>query len=369
MLLFCFIGTESVSAKKQRNNESLNEQIKSKKSHIKKVEKEEGSILHVLNEIDKKLEKKNSELKIYEYNFNRTKIKIENIKKKIDAQEQKMNKRKSLLVKRLQAIHRYAQIGFLGCVLSANSLSELFQRYNMLKYIIEYDKNLILENKQAIKEIEKEKKELDKYRDRILYYQKEVVKQESELEIKQRERKKLLKSVRINKDKQKALLRDLEKAAKDLERKIREKKRRYKERTSPPPYKGKLLWPVKGEVIIGFGEQKDSQLGVKIQNKGIDIQSPYGEHVYAVTSGKILYADWFQGYGKMIIIDHGDDYCTIYAHLSKILVKKGDTVPLGHKIASVGDTCSIHGPELYFEIRYRGNPLNPLKWLSTKKGK
>ena len=162
----------------------------------------------------------------------------------------------------------------------------------------------------------------------------------------------------------------LEKAEQDIRKKILERKKRYKNNTPVPSYKGKLPWPVKGKVIIGFGEQKDSQLGASIQNKGIDIKSSFEESVYAVTSGKILYADWFQGYGKLILIDHGDEYCTIYAHLSEIFVKKGDIISTGHKIASVGDTCSIHGPELYFEIRHKGKPLNPMKWLrNTKKGK
>lgn len=359
-----------ISAKNKKNIVDLKKQIKRKKSDLKKAEKEERSILSVLNEIDKKIDKKNRELEVYKYNLKRTKKKIEKINKKIQNKEKEMQERKSLLVKRLQAIHRYAQVGLLGCLLSAESMGELFQRYSMLKYIVEYDKKLILKNRSAIKEIKKEKDELNQYSSRVEYYHGEVLKQQGGLKLKEREREKLLRSVRVDKDVQKALLRDLEKAEQDLKKKIFERKKRYKNKTPVPSYKGKLLWPVKGKVIVGFGEQKHSQLGASIQNKGIDIKSSFEENVYAVTSGKILYADWFQGYGKLILIDHGDEYCTIYAHLAEIFVKKGDIISAGHKIASVGDTCSIHGPELYFEIRHKGKPLNPLEWLrDTKKGK
>ena len=83
-------------------------------------------------------------------------------------------------------------------------------------------------------------------------------------------------------------------------------------------------------------------------------------------SGKILYAGWFLGYGKLVIIDHGKGYNTIYAHASEIFVREGQLVKAGDRIAAVGDTDSIRGTELYFEMRYKGRTHNTILWLDRK---
>ena len=88
-----------------------------------------------------------------------------------------------------------------------------------------------------------------------------------------------------------------------------------------------------------------------------------GEEVRAVERGKIVFADRFSGYGKMIIIDHGERFYTIYAHLSELFKKSGQGVQKGEPIALVGDSDSLRGARLYFEIRKDGKPLDPLAWL------
>ena len=82
--------------------------------------------------------------------------------------------------------------------------------------------------------------------------------------------------------------------------------------------------------------------------------------------GEVLYADWLKGYGNLIIINHGDNYYTLYAHMEEFFKKKGDVVEDHEVIATAGDTGSIRGPSLHFEVRHHGKPVDPLKWL--KKG-
>jgi septal ring factor EnvC (AmiA/AmiB activator) len=85
-----------------------------------------------------------------------------------------------------------------------------------------------------------------------------------------------------------------------------------------------------------------------------------------VAPGTILFADWFKGYGNMIILDHGGSYYTLYAHIEDAFKTKGDRVDRGEVIATVGDSASMTGPGLYFEVRHHGKPENPMLWL--KKG-
>ncbi len=123
--------------------------------------------------------------------------------------------------------------------------------------------------------------------------------------------------------------------------------------------KQSFIWPVDGEVVSFFGAVKD---GVK--NKGIDIKSDEGIPVKAARSGKVIFSDEkVKGLGKTIIVDHGDEFSTIYAHNSEILVKVGDIVDQGDIIAKVGSSGRVQSANLHFEIRKKHEPQNPFYFL------
>lgn len=120
-----------------------------------------------------------------------------------------------------------------------------------------------------------------------------------------------------------------------------------------------FAWPVKGKVLLNFGDQKGTT-----SNKGIDIQAKEGSIVLASRSGKVIFADEkVKGYGKTIILDHGDDLQTVYAHNSEISVKIGDEIKQLAPIAKVGSTGRAQTPYLHFEIRKRHRPQNPFYFL------
>ena len=86
----------------------------------------------------------------------------------------------------------------------------------------------------------------------------------------------------------------------------------------------------------------------------------------AVYAGHVVYTGWFKGYGNLIILDHGHEYYTLYAHVAEILVKEGDDVRQSQRIGTVGDTGSLAGARLYFEVRYQGKPQDPEHWLRQR---
>ena len=115
----------------------------------------------------------------------------------------------------------------------------------------------------------------------------------------------------------------------------------------------RLSWPAKGKVTAEFSES----------NKGIDIAGKVGEPVLAASDGKVVYAgNSLRGYGNLVIIKHDNTYLTAYAHNSKLLVKEGDTVRKGQKIAEMGDT-DTNSAKLHFELRVNGKPVNPTPYL------
>ena len=151
--------------------------------------------------------------------------------------------------------------------------------------------------------------------------------------------------------------------------------KRIVEENYPLPYpfiplyekKGALAWPVSGRIITPFGPQKHPRFNTITTNNGIEIAPKRaGASVLAVHAGRVVYADAFEGYGNLIIVDHGLTYYTLYGHCSEFQVAKGDPVRAGQTIALTGDSGSLKGECLYFEIRYKTKALDPLKWLKRR---
>lgn len=130
--------------------------------------------------------------------------------------------------------------------------------------------------------------------------------------------------------------------------------------------KGRLIPPVTGKIISRFGIRQSGDYKSFTFQSGIDIRGEQGEPVQSVFRGNVIFAEWLKGYGNMVIINHGENYYTLYAHLQEMFKKKGDTVDAGEVIATLGDTGSLKGVCLHFELRHHGKPVDPLKWL--KKG-
>jgi septal ring factor EnvC (AmiA/AmiB activator) len=125
--------------------------------------------------------------------------------------------------------------------------------------------------------------------------------------------------------------------------------------------RGKLAWPVSGRVIAHFGDTRAG--GIKWD--GLRIATERGSPVRAVSDGRVIYADWLAGLGLLAIVDHGSGYLSLYGHNERLLKGAGDRVAAGEPIAAAGDSGGEDSPELYFEIRRAGKPVDPRPWFAT----
>jgi murein DD-endopeptidase MepM/ murein hydrolase activator NlpD len=121
------------------------------------------------------------------------------------------------------------------------------------------------------------------------------------------------------------------------------------------------------QLSSGFGSRTDPLNGRKAVHRGLDFRASMKATVYATAPGKVTYAGWSGPFGRMVEIDHGHGIRTRYAHLKKILVKSGQTVANREKIGLVGSSGRSTGPHLHYEVRYKGVPLNPQKFLTAGK--
>ncbi len=130
---------------------------------------------------------------------------------------------------------------------------------------------------------------------------------------------------------------------------------------------GVLPLPTPGNIVDTFNSKNNSPSQTFLYNKGIVIQAPRGQAIRAIHEGRVVFSEWFKDYGKVMIIDHGDHYYSLMAHADRLLKKGGEYVGVGEEVGTVGNTGSLDGPKLYFELRHNGKPMNPLEWLAVHK--
>src|SRR5205809_355574 len=204
--------------------------------------------------------------------------------------------------------------------------------------------------------------------------------EQAEVDREAAKRRTLLARVRDERAYHERMVGELTEASRRLEAFISELQARQRKLARVPPSKGgveppgvgfgnlrgRLPWPAEGRIVTTFGAQVHPRFGTRTFRNGVDIEAAEGTDVAAVYAGHVIYTGWFKGYGNLIIVDHGHEYYTLYAHIAEIEAKEGEDVRQGQRIGTVGDTASLAGPRLYFEVRYQGKPQDPAEWLRQR---
>jgi murein hydrolase activator len=205
--------------------------------------------------------------------------------------------------------------------------------------------------------------------------------QRNYLEQKKADHRKMLKQISMQVDQGRReiakLKRDEERLArvvKEIARKLANKKRSQRLSNNSLPdassagkpfsaMKGRLRLPVRGELVNGFGSPRTDG---GVTWKGLFIKSPNGQEIKAVAAGRVVFADWLRGFGNLMIVDHGANYMSLYGNNEANRKKVGDAVRGGDTIATVGNSGGDSDSGLYFELRHRGKPFDPLTWVAIK---
>lgn len=354
--------------------EGLKKKIERERQGISQVQKKEGSVLQTLGKIEGDLDKKTKELK--EANARYGTVSSEMQKKQAEAESTKISiaQRQNLFRNRAVALYRWYRGGSPFILLNGElSLGTLLQRKHYLESTVAFDARLIQQLQEETQrqdviahELALKKKQLGSERQALADAQESVRKEAAK-------KKQLLASLRQEKESRIRVVKELELAALRLQKMMDEISRRAVSKPSDVPsgvglgaLRGRLDWPVKGALVSGFGKARHPEVAAEVFHNGIDIEAPVGEEVRAVEKGTVVFADHFSGYGKMVILDHGERYYTIYAHLSEILKRNGDAVKRGEILGRAGDSDSLTGARLYFEMRKDGRSIDPVPWFAKR---
>ncbi len=358
------------AAQKEAHSTDLDGRMKRVQENLVKIAREERAVMVEFDADEKALNQTQQQVRA-------AKAGLAKLKPQIAANQQQAVKLEAAIrsseiyaAKRLVALYKLSWVERIQLLATADSFIDFINRKAALEKILGQDEAL-LETLHA------QKTELQSLRTRLSASQaekrsleKRLKEQGRKLKARQQKRQNLLRRIRGRKSLELAAMDALTQAALELGTTLKRiseaapTEASGKEKRPFIDYKGLLRWPVKGKIIKFFGPYYDKKHAVTNFQSGIDIRAERGEPIRAVLDGHAIYARWFKGFGNMIIIDHGNRYHTVYAYLEEIFKAEGDRVAKDEVIATVGDSGSLMGPALHFEVRHHSEPMDPLPWIT-----
>ena len=368
VIILFFAGSLFLSPMDKGKLAVINKQINDIDNKLEKLKKEEGSLLNDIYKIELRCEKaiiENNGLKL-QLKDTKEKIKIRNREKQ--GLEAEIQKSKGNLKKIVRILYKIGGNTYLKLFVRIDTLSQLFENYQLFISLINYKSQEIDKIKKSLLRLKAVKEELQGEYDNLQKLQK--LKEQKIRDTRYLKKSRLGLINKINNDRKNYLqLRDeLQDEAARLNELITGKRvKRPMRSLDLSKIRGKLRWPLKGKIVSSFGKKKSTKFDTYIINNGIKIKPTASDKVKAVYEGEVVFADYYKGYGNLVIIQHSKTLYTLYGHCEKIFKKRGEQVNEGDVISIAGDTGSTHGKALYFEIRTQLTPQNPINWLSKRK--
>ncbi len=377
-------GPSSRLREKRQELSQVKRELSRERKQAQQEAQKERTLFDELDRIDRELQQKGRELKELQTRLKVSTERLQTTQHDIKLTRTRLNQIQDLFRRRMRAIYKQGRHGYVQALLSSEDLSGAERRIRYLGAIANQDQRMVAAYTTTLDTLGTQQATLEQSRAELTMSQKAITAKREEILGEQNTRRVLLAKVQEHKKGHLAAIRDLELAARELQGLISrlQQQRRPQIARGPRPapsrahgptdepdgsfasLKGRLPWPTAGVLTSTFGRQEHARYRTVTFNHGIEINAPEGQRIASVFDGVVLYTDWFKGYGRLIVLDHGEGYYTVYAHAAEILVKLGDHVTKGQTIGLVGTTGSVTGSQLYFEVRYRGGAQDPAAWLA-----
>ena len=347
----------------------LKRAIEERRTRVAAYEREEQGIFEAIDAVDSAARALTREVGRAEKAAREAGLKHAALERQRAALEAEVARTEHFLARRAVSLYKAGEAGPLALVFAPGTLRDRLTRIRTLQRLFDQDHALLDRARTERASLEQARlaaAAATAVRDAA---RAKLATRRGELERERRGKRELLAEVRRDRARERALLNELEAAARALEGTLAEISRTP---SAPAPdaalasfraQRGQLDPPVPGKLLRHFGKLIDAEYRTETFQKGVDFQVEPGEPVYAIAAGEVRFADWFRGYGRMLIVDHGDGFFTVTGHLDSIDVALGQRVAAGDRVGAAGETGSLSGPRLYFEIREGADALDPEEWL------
>ncbi len=357
----------SADAERQADLARLRSRIRSLGSQLEESGRRQATLAEELSRLELRLEIASQEKELLarlreDYGSRLEEITLE----RKSAEDAALRSRRALLA-RARLLHRFGRFGYLRVLLEARDVPAFVQSVARLDSLARRDARLLTEHRDAQTRLEAglaRERALKLETDRLYSDTRREEQRIASLKV---ERENLLERQRERTASQRREVAELSDKAARLEG-LLERLSRASEATIGPgggirPWKGVLDWPARGAVTETFGRHRHPKFDAWTLSNGISLAVPAGTPVRAVFAGKAVYAQWLAEYGNLVILDHGDGVFTLYAWLQAVSVRPGTYVPAGTTLGVAGTGPGREEAGLYFEVRDRQKPTDPVAWL------
>lgn len=357
-ILTIVAGASAQAAPSEKEQRKLAETLTTSKQKIVEAEAEKRRILGSLYSIQKKMKKISADKNHLTDELIQAQDGVKGVAKVIAGLESEIAKQKIQLRKRLRALYKMSGQGYLGILFSQTNATDLDETLRFLKIVTDNDYKLIRSYRDNVATYIVQRNKLKAQVERLVVIEKRIKKQEGLLAAQQESRSKIVSELDrqrlANLDKVKTLRRKAETTS-DTE---------MDELLKPSIYeqKGMLPSPVAAYVDREFGLITDEKYKLRYSHKGWTFEAGASSPVTAIFEGTVAKTSFVPGYGTTVVIDHGDHYYSVYAHVARLRAKQGDVIKKGQAFA---ETSPVSG--LYFEIRHFSEPENPARWIAAQR--
>lgn len=343
---------------KQEELARIQRRLDAERRRLDKTRHRERRLSNDVQRLDRRLEDTAARLARLSTDLQRTRLRAEAAAGALAGAEMALARRRTVLAGRLRDVNRYGRAGYLDVVLGASSFPEFVTRARLVTAVVRSDARLIQSYTEDRDQVARLRDDLTAQQQRLGALVRETEERRRQLSEQLEAKRAALDAIVRERAAAEQAVRDLEEDSAELEALIQ----RLQGGVGPQARwsLAAIVWPLRGRVTSRFGLRRHPIFRLRQFHQGVDISAAMGAPVRAAFDGMVLYAGWFGGYGKLVVIDHGDGFSTLYGHLSTIDIGPGQQVTRGQVIGRVGSTGYSTGPHLHFEIRHRGKPINPL---------
>jgi len=363
-------SSQNVSDFEQRLTR-INGQIKELKGRIEAEARKESSVLSSLARINLNKSLVERELAAQNVELERGRADLAKIQADIRVIRSDIARERESIERTLVTLYKFGRLDFFQFLLQARDIAAYASESKHLSLLARRQEDVVAGFLRSLDELRSAEASLESKQRDLAEMSRAANLKRQELETEARKNAALVQEIRKNKQTFKQTLDELADSAEELQKMMN--KIIGQEWVLPAAFvplyerRGKLAWPLEGRVITAFGFERHPDFQTMVMNKGVEISPAKDKSlILAVHTGKVVYADYFQGYGNLLIIDHGMTYYSLYGHCAEFLAAVGDMVRAGQPVAVVGDTGSLKGECLYFEIRHKTKALDPLQWLKRR---
>ena len=357
---------DSQIAAEEKKRTELSKQIQEYRRQIKEMGAKVEGLLTQVNTLQQDESVALQELTVLELQNQKIQENIEFLDSNIKDEQKKINALSKQMNERVLDMYKYGEAETMRMVFASRSVFEAVETAHLLSLVTQRDADILEQLYERVQNLDLSRLTLDD----------QQIKLKEQTEAVQLQRDKYKASIKNTNDFIKSIQRKkalAEKAALEAEQAQKQAGQMIaalqKKRTQTTYINGKgsiFNWPVRGPIASGYGYRNHPILKRQILHSGIDIAAPNGTPIKAPAAGEVIYDGWLRGYGRVVVLDHGRGYSTLYAHLSASLVKEGQVIKNGATIAKVGKTGNTTGYHLHFEVRVYGTPENPIRFLKRK---